>query len=116
MTYLVSQPIVALYYTQLIGDARTPPTLLAASTFNGMAVIGVFLYLPLLISAQQARTPQMRIRTFREEAVLNFMVPPTICRSLAKVLAASTHHFFSYRSVRNFIIDVRRYEISCYLF
>jgi hypothetical protein len=48
----------------------------------------------------------MRIRTlaFREE-VLNFMVPPTICTSLAKVLVASTH-FFSYRSVRNLIIDL----------
>lgn len=39
-TYLVSTPIIALYYTQLIGDARNPPTLLAAAGFSGMAVIG----------------------------------------------------------------------------
>lgn len=39
-TYLVSKPIVMYYYTQLIGDAKTPPTLLAAPSFDGMAVIG----------------------------------------------------------------------------
>jgi Pectate lyase superfamily protein len=50
----------------------------------------------------------MRIRTSREKAVLNSIILPTICTSLAKFLAASTHHFLSYRSVRNFIIDVRR--------
>ncbi|KAG6850606.1 hypothetical protein H0H93_011274 [Arthromyces matolae] len=40
-TYLVSAPIVAYYYTQLIGDAKNPPTLLASSSFSGMAVIGM---------------------------------------------------------------------------
>lgn len=39
-TYLVSAPIVPYYYTQLIGDAKTPPTLLASASFDGMAVIG----------------------------------------------------------------------------
>lgn len=39
-TYLVSAPIIAYYYTQLIGDAKSPPTLLAAASFSGMAVIG----------------------------------------------------------------------------
>ncbi|KAG5640730.1 hypothetical protein DXG03_007417 [Asterophora parasitica] len=38
-TYLVSKPIVALYLTQLIGDAKTLPTLLAASNFDGIAII-----------------------------------------------------------------------------
>lgn len=37
--YYVSTPLIALYQTQLIGDARTPPTLLAAPNFNGIAVI-----------------------------------------------------------------------------
>src|SRR3569833_881448 len=37
--YLVSKPIVQLYYTQLIGDALSPPTLVAAAGFDGMAVI-----------------------------------------------------------------------------
>lgn len=39
-SYLVSQPIVAWYQTAMIGDARKPPTLIAAANFNGMAVIG----------------------------------------------------------------------------
>jgi Pectate lyase superfamily protein len=39
-TYVVSSPLTTYYYTQLIGDARTPPTLLASSGFQGIAVIG----------------------------------------------------------------------------
>ncbi|KAK3939307.1 pectate lyase superfamily protein-domain-containing protein [Diplogelasinospora grovesii] len=38
-TYLVSKPIVQLYYTQFVGDAVSPPTLKAAASFQGMAVI-----------------------------------------------------------------------------
>ncbi|KIP08169.1 glycoside hydrolase family 55 protein [Phlebiopsis gigantea 11061_1 CR5-6] len=45
-TYLVSTPIIPLYYTQLIGDARTPPTLLAAAGFTGIAVIDADPYIP----------------------------------------------------------------------
>ncbi|KAF8969934.1 exo-beta-1,3-glucanase [Flammula alnicola] len=45
-TYVVSAPIIAYYYTQLIGDARVPPTLLATSNFNGIAVIDADPYIP----------------------------------------------------------------------
>ncbi|SPO21480.1 probable beta-1,3 exoglucanase precursor [Ustilago trichophora] len=38
-TYLVSSPIVSYYYTQLMGSATDRPTLLAAPTFQGIAVI-----------------------------------------------------------------------------
>lgn len=38
-TYVVSKPIVQLYYTQFIGDAITLPTLKAAPSFAGIAVI-----------------------------------------------------------------------------
>ncbi|KAL1902008.1 hypothetical protein Sste5346_001714 [Sporothrix stenoceras] len=37
--YLVSTPIIQYYYTQLVGDAINPPTLLASAGFTGMAVI-----------------------------------------------------------------------------
>ena len=37
--YLVSTPIVQYYYTQLVGDALSPPTLLASAGFTGMAVV-----------------------------------------------------------------------------
>ena len=36
----MSRPIVAWYYTGLVGDARHLPTLLAAPGFDGLAVIG----------------------------------------------------------------------------
>ncbi|CAK7264634.1 hypothetical protein SEPCBS57363_001176 [Sporothrix epigloea] len=37
--YLVSKPIVQYYYTQLVGDALSPPTLLASPGFIGIAVV-----------------------------------------------------------------------------
>jgi glucan 1,3-beta-glucosidase len=37
--YLVHQPLNLDYYTQLVGDAINPPTILASSNFTGMAVI-----------------------------------------------------------------------------
>ncbi|KAL9027754.1 MAG: hypothetical protein Q9196_003767 [Gyalolechia fulgens] len=38
-TYLVSRPLVQLYYTQFIGDAISLPTIKAAASFQGIAVI-----------------------------------------------------------------------------
>ncbi|KAF2194498.1 glycoside hydrolase family 55 protein [Zopfia rhizophila CBS 207.26] len=38
-TYIVSKPIIQYYYTQFIGDANELPTLKAAPSFKGMAVI-----------------------------------------------------------------------------
>ncbi|KAB5515493.1 glycoside hydrolase family 55 protein [Coniochaeta sp. 2T2.1] len=38
-TYVVSKPLIQLYYTQFVGDAVSPPTIKAAANFEGMAVI-----------------------------------------------------------------------------
>lgn len=38
-TYVVSEPILQYYYTQLVGDALNIPTIKAAAGFSGMAVI-----------------------------------------------------------------------------
>ncbi|KAL0580418.1 hypothetical protein V5O48_001571 [Marasmius crinis-equi] len=72
-TYLVSAPIIQYYYTQLVGDARSPPTLLASANFDGMAVIDADPYIPGGGGAQWY---------------------------------ANQNNFF--RSIRNFVIDVRR--------
>jgi len=72
-TYLVSSPIIAYYYTELTGDARNPPTLLATAGFQGIAVIDADPYIPNGNGAQWYVNQD------------NF-----------------------YRSVRNFVIDVRR--------
>lgn len=37
--YLVSKALNMYYYTQMVGDATDPPTLLASSDFTGMAVL-----------------------------------------------------------------------------
>lgn len=44
-TYVVSKPIVQYYYTQLVGDALSLPTIKAAAGFQGMAVIDADPYL-----------------------------------------------------------------------
>jgi len=72
-TYKVSSPIIAYYYTQIIGDARVPPTLLAASNFQGMAVIDADPYIP---------------------------------NGGGRQWYTNQNNFF--RSVRNFVIDLRR--------
>ncbi|KJA27068.1 glycoside hydrolase family 55 protein [Hypholoma sublateritium FD-334 SS-4] len=72
-TYVVSAPIIAYYYSQLIGDARNPPTLLATAGFVGIAVIDADPYIPGADGAQ-------------------FYV--------------NQNNFF--RSVRNFVIDLRQ--------
>ena len=38
-TYKISKAILMYYYTQMIGDANDPPTLLATTDFEGMAVL-----------------------------------------------------------------------------
>ncbi|KAH8556533.1 exo-beta-1,3-glucanase [Umbelopsis sp. PMI_123] len=38
-TYLITSPIVMYYYTQLVGNALNPPTLLMAPSFSGIALI-----------------------------------------------------------------------------
>lgn len=44
--FKVSTPILMFYYTQFIGDATNPPTLLASSDFVGMAVLDSDPYIP----------------------------------------------------------------------
>jgi hypothetical protein len=38
-TYVISKPIIQYYYTQLVGDAVTLPTIKGAPSFSGMALI-----------------------------------------------------------------------------
>ncbi|KAG1799187.1 exo-beta-1,3-glucanase [Suillus variegatus] len=45
-TYLVSSPTDTHYCTEIIGDAKKPPTLLASLSFNGFAVIDADPHIP----------------------------------------------------------------------
>ncbi|KAG6814279.1 hypothetical protein H0H92_013404 [Tricholoma furcatifolium] len=82
-TYLVSSPIIAYYYTQLIGDAQNPPTLLASSSFSGMAVI-------------------VPSGTSINENIAD--ADPYIAGGGGAQYYTNQNNFF--RSVRNFVIDV----------
>ncbi|KAG7088181.1 hypothetical protein E1B28_012199 [Marasmius oreades] len=44
--YVVSTPLNTYYYTQLVGDARQLPTLVASENFTGLAVIDADPYIP----------------------------------------------------------------------
>ena len=79
-TYLISAPIVPYYYTQLIGDAKVPPTLLAAPSFDGFAVIGT----PCRFQRDFSRrlTPydfKMQIHIFQGAEAHNISRPLTTC-------------------------------------
>ncbi|KNZ74781.1 Glucan 1,3-beta-glucosidase [Termitomyces sp. J132] len=90
-TYLVSSPIIAYYYTQLVGDAKNPPTLLASASFSGMAVIDADPYIPGGGGAQ-------------------FYTNQNNLYVLNHFHLSSSHSLsvtISFRSVRNFVIDVR---------
>ncbi|KAK1974041.1 pectate lyase superfamily protein-domain-containing protein [Colletotrichum cereale] len=44
--YKVCRPIIQLYYTQFIGDAIDPPTILGCDSFQGIALIDTDPYIP----------------------------------------------------------------------
>ncbi|KAF8518904.1 glycoside hydrolase family 55 protein [Gautieria morchelliformis] len=71
-TYLVSSPVISWYYTQLIGDAKNPPTLLAAANFTGIAMIDADVYIP---GGNGAQWYQNQNNFFRE--VRNFVIDLT---------------------------------------
>ncbi|PBK83740.1 exo-beta-1,3-glucanase [Armillaria gallica] len=71
-TYLVSNSIIAYYGTQLIGDPKNPPTLLAAESFNDLAVIDVNPYIILGNGAQWYASTNNFFRSVR-----NFVIDVT---------------------------------------
>ncbi|PPQ70273.1 hypothetical protein CVT26_014562 [Gymnopilus dilepis] len=75
--YLVSSPIVAYYYTQLIGDAKNPPTLLASASFAGMAVIDADPYIPNGGGAQWYTNQNNFFRSVRNFVIDVRQVPAT---------------------------------------
>ncbi|KAJ7197151.1 exo-beta-1,3-glucanase, partial [Mycena pura] len=77
-TYLVSHSIIAYYYTQLIGDARNPPTLLAAASFTDIAVIDVDPYIPGGNGAQWYTNQDNFFRSIRNFVIDVTRVPATL--------------------------------------
>ncbi|KAF7311538.1 hypothetical protein MKEN_01056200 [Mycena kentingensis (nom. inval.)] len=77
-TYLVSKSIIAYYYTQLIGDARHPPKLLAAASFTDLAVIDVDPYIPGGNGAQWYTNQNNFFRSIRNFVIDVTRVPATM--------------------------------------
>ncbi|KAJ7273179.1 pectin lyase fold/virulence factor [Mycena rebaudengoi] len=77
-TYLVSQSLKAYYYTQLIGDPKNPPTLLAASSFNDLAVIDADPYIPGGNGAQWYQNQNNFFRSVRNFVIDVRRVPATM--------------------------------------
>ncbi len=107
----MSGPIIAWYFTQIIGDGRNPPTLLASANFTGPAVIGTDLSLnskfseilrwPFSLDADpyipNGGGAQWYVNQDNLCVYVSFMI------IVQKLMFESS---FSYRSVRNFVIDL----------
>ncbi|KAJ7043175.1 pectate lyase superfamily protein-domain-containing protein [Mycena alexandri] len=79
-TYLVAHSIIPYYYTQLIGDARNPPTLLAAATFSDIAVIDVNPYIAGGGGAQWYTNQNTFFRSVRNFVIDVTRVPATMAQ------------------------------------
>ncbi|KAJ7702338.1 exo-beta-1,3-glucanase [Mycena rosella] len=77
-TYLVSNAIIPYYYTQLIGDATSPPTLLAAASFRDMAVIDADPYIVGGGGAEFYTSQNNFFRSVRNFVIDVTRVPPTV--------------------------------------
>ncbi|EPT06075.1 hypothetical protein FOMPIDRAFT_68535 [Fomitopsis schrenkii] len=76
-TYKVSAPLISYYYTQMIGDARVPPTIAASSSFAGIAVIDVDPYIPGASGAQWYNDTNNFYRAVRNFVIDVTAVPAT---------------------------------------
>ncbi|KAK0458524.1 exo-beta-1,3-glucanase, partial [Desarmillaria tabescens] len=76
-TYLVSKSIIAYYATQLIGDPKNPPILLASNSFNDIAVIDVNPYIPGGHGAQWYTATNNFFRSVRNFVIDVTQVPAT---------------------------------------
>ena len=82
-TYVVTDSIPLYYYTEVIGDARKPPTILAAANFNPAAP-AIFGELPLSKGNGKETIgllcEQMLIRTFPMGTEVSGTLTRTICK------------------------------------
>jgi len=89
------------YYTQLIGNPKKPPTILAAESFTDFSVIGM---VASLLEVQP--TDDLPLRGQSE---LDVHQPSQLVRfGLTAVRPNTETHSSSFRSVRNLVIDTRR--------
>ena len=88
--YLVSKPIISYYYTQLVGDYNSRPTLLASPSFSGIAVIDED---PYVAGGANWFTNQNNL------CVHQFLL-------LSHFFPCADNIIRSYREVRNFVIDL----------
>ncbi|KAJ4488509.1 glycoside hydrolase family 55 protein [Lentinula aciculospora] len=77
-TYLLKKAITPYYMTQLLGDARDPPTLLADESFHDMAVIDADPYLPGGGGAQWFTNQNNFYRTVKNFVIDVRRVPATV--------------------------------------
>jgi len=82
-TYVVNDSIPLYYYTEVIGDARKPPTILAAANFNP-AALAIFGELPLSKGNEKetlgSLCEQMLIHTFLMETEISGTLTRTTCK------------------------------------
>lgn len=112
--FLTTAPIVLYYYTQLTGDAKKTLTLLAATSFDAMAVIGRLTmlfhtnYFYPALDANLYLHEGSGAQYWINQDKLLASTPSVKKKILLEILT-------SFRSVRNFVIDVRQCVTKAYI-
>lgn len=100
-TYVVSQPIIQYYYTQLVGDALNLPVIKAAPNFLGIAVIDTDPYIPGGNGAQWYTNQNNFFRQIRNFVVDVTAMPPSIGAGIHWQVAQAT-------SLQNIRFEMRK--------
>lgn len=103
-TYLISAPILAYYYTEIIGDARTLPTILASPNFTGLALIDAD---PYILNGGGAQWYVNQNNFFR--SVKNFVIDTT---QMAPTSGATAIHWQVSQATSLYNIDFRLSTVS----
>ena len=109
-TYLISDSIPALYYTEIVGDARELPTILAAANFNP-AALSIFGKPMPAGCFPTVRNPRLQTLTLTSlmDGVLNTTSTRTTCMfSDAASFLDPTDPLQSFRAIKNLVIDTTR--------
>lgn len=93
------------YQTQLIGDAKTLPTLLAAPSFSGIGLIGMKMLVNINL---QDLDSVIDVDPYLAGGAQWYTNQNNLYVALILLHTCFLYSLFSFRSVRNFVIDLRQ--------
>lgn len=94
-TYNITAPIISWYYTQMIGDAKDHPVIMAAPNFTGIAMIGESSLesSKCQILTRTSKTPTHILRLGSGISTRTMYVPPLVSGIAIKMRSSSSAQF-----------------------